>query len=85
MKLAPSPQNLVRFHLVMMAVWVFVTPVTVRFPQSVLWVALMSQYANFVGHFSSYDASRAERSNDVEMKEMKKDLEEIKALLVSAY
>lgn len=56
-----TPTFMVRFHLVMMVLWLIVTPVTIAYPQSVLWVALMSQYANFVGHFSGYDAARAER------------------------
>jgi len=59
----PDPQNMVRFHFGMMMLWVIVTPITLRYPNSVLWVALMSQYANVVGHFSAYDAARAERAN----------------------
>lgn len=30
-----------------------VAPVTLLFPRAVLWVSVMSQYANFVGHLSS--------------------------------
>jgi hypothetical protein len=59
----PAPTTMVRFHASMMVVWILVTPVTILFPKSVLWVALMSQYANFVGHFASFDAARAEKSN----------------------
>jgi len=28
-----------------------------------LWVAFMSLYANFIGHWSAYQAARAEKSN----------------------
>jgi len=64
MKIAdPHPQTMVRFHLGMMGVWLAVTPVTLIYPKSVLWVAVMSQYANFVGHFAGYDAARAEKNS----------------------
>lgn len=56
----PNPQILVRFHFILMIAWVLATPITLKFPESVLWVAIMSQYALFVGHFSGWDASRAE-------------------------
>jgi hypothetical protein len=57
-------KRLKTFHLVAMFLWIAVTPVTIKFPESVLWVALMSQYANFVGHFSGYSAERAEAANN---------------------
>lgn len=53
-------KRLRRLHLAMCVVWLAVTPITIKFPESVLWVALMSQYANFVGHASAYSAERAE-------------------------
>jgi len=60
----PSPRALVRFHLAMMVLWVVLfVPTFLYWRHSVLWVAIMSQYANFVGHFSGYDAARAERAN----------------------
>lgn len=50
-----------KFHLVMMVLWaVLVVPTLLFWPDSILWVAFMSLYANFVGHFSAYQASRAE-------------------------
>ena len=80
----PSPTFLTKFHLVMMIAWVFVTPVTLRFPESVMWVAFMSQYANFVGHFASWDAARAEANNDSdkllrEVRELHRLVEELRA------
>jgi hypothetical protein len=61
----PEPRTLVRYHLVMMIVWlVLIIPTVVWWKESILWVAFMSLYANFVGHFSGWDAARAEQSND---------------------
>ena len=52
-----------RFHLAMMSLWaVLLVPTLLIWAESVLWVALMSLYANFVGHFSAYQASRAEEA-----------------------
>lgn len=57
-------QHLRRFHLVMMLVWaVLAIPTVLVWKESVLWVAVMSLYANFVGHWSAYDAARAEAAS----------------------
>jgi hypothetical protein len=64
-RLDPRPRTLVRFHLVMMLVWIALLPPTVVWwKESILWVATMSLYANFVGHFSGWDAARAESKAD---------------------
>lgn len=56
-----KPKRMEKFHLVMMVLWaVLVVPTLLFWPDSILWVAFMSLYANFVGHFSAYQASRAE-------------------------
>jgi hypothetical protein len=56
-----SPRALVRFHLSMMGVWsALAIPTVIWWRESLLWVAFMSLYANFVGHFSAWDAARAE-------------------------
>lgn len=48
-------------HYTMAAIWVsLVVPTILFWKQSVLWVAFMSLYANFVGHLSAAKASRAE-------------------------
>jgi hypothetical protein len=53
----------VRCHLVMMVVWAAAAvPTVLWWNQSILWVAFMSLYANFVGHFGGWDAARAEVS-----------------------
>lgn len=60
----PSAQAWRRFHLVAMFVWGMLAAPTVLFwRESILWVAFMSLYANFIGHFSSWQAVRAEEAN----------------------
>lgn len=59
-----KPQGSRIFHLVMMGVWaLLLIPTLIWWKDSILWVAGMSLYANFVGHFSAYQAVRAEESN----------------------
>ncbi len=61
-RLDPEPKHLVHVHLLMMVVWILlIVPTFVFWKESILWVAFMSLYANFVGHFSGWDAARAER------------------------
>lgn len=78
-----SPKTLTKVHLVLMGFWVLVTPVTFKFPESVLWVAFMSQYANFVGHFAGMDASRSELALREELADVKQELADIKGLLAA--
>jgi len=50
-------------HLVMTVVWaLLLVPTLMWWRESILWVAFMSLYANVVGHWSAYQAARAERS-----------------------
>lgn len=61
----PAPRHLVRVHFVAMIVWGFLgIPTILWWNQSILWVAFMSLYANFVGHFSAWDAARGEEKVD---------------------
>jgi hypothetical protein len=61
----PAPRALARFHLMMMFAWALLAiPTVLIWKQSILWVAFMSLYANFVGHFSGWDAARAETMAD---------------------
>lgn len=69
-RIDPAPRALVRFHMVMMIVWaVMFVPTVVWWRNSILWVAFMSLYANFVGHFSGWDAARAEVMADQNAKD----------------
>lgn len=51
-----------KFHGVATLAWAVLIPVTIfsGLKSSLLWIGLMSAYANFIGHFSSWAASRAE-------------------------
>lgn len=61
----PQPRTLVRVHFVAMIVWLLLAiPTVLVWKQSILWVAFMSLYANFVGHFSGWDAARAEAAQE---------------------
>jgi hypothetical protein len=51
------------FHLTFMSVWALLAiPTVLLWKKSILWVAFMSLYANFIGHFSAWQAARAERA-----------------------
>ena len=53
-----------QFHLAMMVAWaIALIPTLLWWKESLLWVATMSLYANFVGHFAAYDAARAEEKS----------------------
>jgi hypothetical protein len=56
-----APKSLVRFNLVATLIWILlIIPTLLWWKESILWVALMSIWANVVGHFSAYVAARAE-------------------------
>lgn len=53
-----------RVHLFLLSVWVVLIPPTlIWWKESILWVLLISIYANIVSHWSAYQAVRAEESN----------------------
>lgn len=57
-------RRLRRFHLIATVVWLaLVVPTVLWWKQSILWVGLISCYANAVGHWSAYQAGRAETEN----------------------
>lgn len=76
-----SSKRLKLFHLYATFVWGFAIPLTVltNLKTSLTWIALMSVWANFVGHFSSWQAARAEVKVDnidtevLQAKEVKTD------------
>lgn len=52
-----------RLHLILTIVWAgLAIPTVIFWKESILWVSFMSLYANMVGHWSAYQASRAEES-----------------------
>lgn len=63
------PTFLRGFHGVMTLAWGALIPITVLtgLKGSIVWIALMSVWANFVGHFSSWQAARVEVKQDEEI------------------
>ncbi len=52
-----------RFHLLLMFAWILLIPPTlIWWKDSILWVLIISLYANIIGHFSAYQAVRAEEA-----------------------
>jgi hypothetical protein len=57
-----TPQQSIRLHRTIQWLWaVMLIPTLVWWSESVLWVAFMSLYANFVGHASAAEAAEAKR------------------------
>lgn len=64
-QLVKSPKTWMKFHLIMTIIWsLLIIPTVLFWAESVLWVALISCYANSVGHFSAWQASRAEENGN---------------------
>lgn len=55
-----------RFHGWMTVLWGIMIPVSLvtDLKTSLMWIVLMSVWANFVGHFSSWQATRVEVKQD---------------------
>lgn len=58
-----TPVFIKRCHLVAAVMWVgLAIPSLIWWKGSVLWVILISIYANIVGHLSGYSAARADQA-----------------------
>ena len=58
-----TPVFIQRCHLVAAGMWVgLAIPSLIWWKDSVLWVILISIYANIVGHLSGYSAARADQA-----------------------
>ncbi|HDK6210564.1 TPA: hypothetical protein M2P25_001131 [Klebsiella quasipneumoniae] len=58
-----TPVFIKRCHLVAAVMWVgLAIPSLIWWKDSVLWVILISIYANMVGHLSGYSAARADQA-----------------------
>ncbi|ENS0477603.1 TPA: hypothetical protein MBD98_002353 [Klebsiella aerogenes] len=58
-----SPVVIKRCHLVAAIMWVVLAiPSVIWWKDSVLWVIIISIYANIVGHLSGYSAARADQA-----------------------
>lgn len=52
-------------HLVLTLVWVLLAiPTLIWWKESILWVAVMSLYANVAGHWAAYEGSRAKEESE---------------------
>jgi hypothetical protein len=65
------PTFLRGFHGWMTVIWAVLIPISVAtdLKNSVPWVVAMSVWANFVGHFSSWQATRVEVKQDEQIDE----------------
>lgn len=65
------PAFLKSFHGWSTFVWALLIPLTIftDLKTSIFWIALMSVWANFVGHFSSWQAARVEVAQDEALSE----------------
>lgn len=63
------PKFLRAFHGWMTLIWAVLIPISVLtdLRESVFWIVLMSVWANFVGHFSSWQATRVEVKQDEQL------------------
>ena len=60
-----KPKYLYYFHLSMTIVWaLLIIPTIIFWPSSILWLALMSAWANFAAHFSALQGARVEENSD---------------------
>jgi hypothetical protein len=52
---------MVRFHQICTGIWVLlIIPTLIWWKDSILWVALMSVWANVISHGTAWQAARAE-------------------------
>ena len=72
------PAFLRGFHGWMTLGWGLLVPITVltNLKTSITWIALMSVWANFVGHFSSWQAARVEVKQDELIDETSEQVDE---------
>ncbi len=65
MKLFRDPRVLRHFHAAAVTAWVvLIVPTLIWWKDSVLWVALMSIWANIAAHWSAWQAARTESKQD---------------------
>jgi hypothetical protein len=61
----PMATFLRRFHLIMVIVWLGLSvPGILLWKESILFVIILSLYANIAAEFSAYQGARAEQKND---------------------
>lgn len=54
-----------RFHASAVIVWlILIIPTLLWWKEAIVWVAIMSIWANVASHWAAWQASRAEQSNE---------------------
>lgn len=57
-----NPVFLTRFHASMTIIWIcLIVPTLLFFPDSILWLALMSLWANMAAHWAAYQGVHSEK------------------------
>lgn len=70
MKFLSNPKNAARFHLWATVFWFLsLAPTVLWWKNSILWVGIMSCWANVAAHWSSYQGSCAEIAATVNCEE----------------
>lgn len=65
-----TPSTIKKAHLTASVAWIILAiPSVLWWKSSVLWVIIISIYANVVGHLSGYTAARADEAAEGEEKE----------------
>lgn len=68
-KLFDNPKLEKRVHGVLTVIWgLLIIPSVTIWKESIMWVVLMSAWANFSGHFSAYQAAKGEKNIEKEVK-----------------
>lgn len=77
-QLLTSMSFYVRLNVFMIVVWlILLFPTFMFWKQSIWWVVVMSWYANFIGHLSSWAGSRAATEADTFSDDQIEKLKEI--------
>lgn len=62
---SPKPQTWRHIHATFTLIWItLLVPSVLWWSESIRWVVLMSVWANIAGHFSAWQASRAETNGE---------------------
>ncbi|MDW8846721.1 hypothetical protein SD961_12610 [Erwinia sp. MMLR14_017] len=65
-----TPSMIKKAHLTASVAWIILAiPSVIWWKSSVLWVIIISIYANIVGHLSGYTAARADEAAEQDEKE----------------
>lgn len=60
-----DPKYLARFHMFATGIWaILAVPSVLLWKESIMWVVLMSVWANFAAHFAAWQGARGEVKQD---------------------